>query len=187
MKKPISPLESACKKYEEDLVLHHYGEQSDSERSRVEQHLADCHACRRFVDDLSGLLPHMAQAQELPQSFWDNYYRETVAKLAQRDERRNWWRTLFAPMQGWMMPAFGTVAVAAFAIVLVLEKGDLSFFRDRTPVNIPQEILADSNQLEFFESLDMLESLNKLEEQDGKRSEPRTSQLNQSGVSKTVA
>jgi hypothetical protein len=129
----------------------------------------------------------MAQPQELPQSFWDNYYRETVAKLAQQEERRNWWRTLFTPMQGWMIPAFGTVAVAVLAIALVLEKGNLSFFKDRTPVSIPQEILADSDQLEFFESLDMLESLNKLEEQDSKRSEPKTSQFNKSGVNKAIA
>ena len=98
MNKSNSPLESACKKYEEDLVLYYYGEQSDSERRRIDQHLAGCHACRRFVDDLRGLLPHIAQPQELPQSFWDNYYRETIAKLEQQEERRKWWRTLFAPI-----------------------------------------------------------------------------------------
>jgi hypothetical protein len=187
MKKSVSPLESACKKYEEDLVLYYYGEQSDSERRRVDQHLADCHACCRFVNDLRGLLPHIAQAEELPQSFWDNYYRETMAKLTEQQERRNWWRTLLTPMQGWMVPAFGTAAVAVLAIALVLEKGNLNFFKDPAPVNIPQEILADSDQLEFFESLDMLESLNKLEEQDGKRSEPKTSQLNKGAMSTTIA
>jgi hypothetical protein len=169
------PLKNACKNFEEDLVLYYYGENHGSERRRVEQHLSGCVSCQSFVNDLNRVLPPIAEQEKLPQTFWDNYYRETIDKLAAQDERKYWWRNLFAPMKTWMVPAFGTAAVAVLAVALVLGKG--SFISDAAPANIPQEILADSNQLEFFQSLEMLESLNKLEEQDGNKPEADTSKL----------
>lgn len=169
------PLDNACKNFEEDLVLYYYGEINGTEHQRIEQHLSTCRGCRSFVDDLKRVLPPMAEPQKMPQTFWDNYYRETVAKLAEQDERKNRWRNWLVPMRTWMVPAFGTAVVAVLALALVL--GKVNIFTDSTPANIPQEILADSNQLEFFQSLDMLESLNKLEEQDGKKPESNTSEL----------
>ena len=160
------PLQSACKEFEEDLVLYYYGETSKDECSRIGAHITGCVRCRGFLDDLRRLLPQMARSEELPQSFWDNYYRETVAKLAQQDERKHWWRTLIPPMKIWMVPAFGTVAMAVLVIGLLFGKGNLSSFMLRPAEKIPHEILADENQLQFFESMDLLESLGKLEAQD---------------------
>jgi hypothetical protein len=74
-------------------------------------------------------------------------------------------------MRVWMLPAFGTAVVAALAIGLVIEKGNWLFPLSQPREKIPQEILADTNQLEFFESLDMLESLSKLEALDGTKAE----------------
>jgi hypothetical protein len=164
-------LRTVCKDFEEDLVLYYYGDNSEAERSLVEAHLQKCAPCRVFLEDLRKLLPQMAKPNELPQSFWDNYYRETVEKLAAQEERRYWWRNLFAPMRGWMLPAFGTVAVAVFAVVLVLSKGNWHFSLNQPGERIPQEILADTNQLEFFKSMDMLEDLSKLEALDGTKLE----------------
>jgi predicted anti-sigma-YlaC factor YlaD len=170
------PFDSACKSFEEDLVLYYYGETSYAERRPIEQHLSGCQSCRRFVDDLRRLLPQMARSEEFPQSFWDAYYHETVAKLAQQRERKYGWRNLWSPMKVWMLPAFGTVAIAVLAIGLVLGKGNLPSFTDTSPKNFPQESLSDAKQLEFFESMDMLESLSKLEEQDDQKAEPNTNQ-----------
>jgi predicted anti-sigma-YlaC factor YlaD len=170
------PFDSACKSFEEDLVLYYYGETSYAERRPIEQHLSGCQSCRRFVDDLRRLLPQMARSEEFPQSFWDAYYHETVAKLAQQRERKYWWRNLWSPMKVWMLPAFGTVAIAVLAIGLVLGKSNLPSFTDTSPKNFPQESLSDAKQLEFFESMDMLESLSKLEEQDDQKAEPNTNQ-----------
>ena len=170
------PFETACKNLEEDLVLYYYGETSDAEKRRIEDHLSGCRSCGRFVDDLRRLLPQMATAQQFPQSFWDSYYRETLAKLAKQEERSHWWTNLFAPMKMWMLPAFGTVAVAILAIGLVFNRGDSQRLSDRSvEAAIPQEILADANQLEFFKTMDMLESLGKLEEQVD-HAEPRPKQ-----------
>jgi hypothetical protein len=165
------PLQSACKEFEEDLVLYYYGETSDDECRRVGQHLSGCRRCQGFLGDLQRLLPQMARTEQLPQSFWDSYYRETVAKLAQQDERQHWWRSLIPQMKIWMVPAFGSVAIAVLAIGLLFGKGNLSSFTLRPAEKIPHEILADENQLQFFESMDLLESLGKLEAQDEQKPE----------------
>jgi len=167
----LKELESACKDYEEDLVLHYYGENSEADGKRVAEHLAACGRCRLFVDDLRRLLPQMAKSEEMPQSFWDSYYRETVAKLAEQEERKFWWRSWLVPAQGWLVPAFGTAGVVVLVIGLLFGKGNLDSFMERSPVKIPQEILVDSNQLEFFKSMDILESLDHLEQQDGTKSQ----------------
>lgn len=171
MKERINTLRAACKDFEEDLVLYYYGDNSATERSRVESHLESCSPCSEFLEDLRNLLPTMAKPSELPPSFWDSYYRETVEKLAELEERKFRWRNLFAPMRGWMLPAFGTAAVAIFAIALGMSKGDWHFTSSQPRTKIPQEILADTNQLEFFKSMDMLESLSKLEALDGTKLE----------------
>ena len=174
------PFETACKNFEEDLVLYYYGETSDAEKRRIEHHLSSCQSCGRFVDDLRRLLPHMANSQEFPRSFWDSYYRETLAKLAKQEERSHWWKNLFAPMKIWMLPAFGTVAVAVLAVGLMLGKSDSPRFAEKSSDPIPQEILADASELEFFESLDMFIWLSKIKEQDEQTTEPKTNQSSSS-------
>ena len=164
-------LRTACKDFEEDLVLYYYGDDSEAERRRVEGHLQSCSSCHEFLDDLKKLLPQMAKPSELPQTFWDSYYRETMEKLAVLEEGKYWWRNLFAPMRAWMLPAFGTAAVALLAVALVVSKGNWHFPLSQPREEIPQEVLADTNQLEFFKSMDMLESLSKIEPLDGTKLE----------------
>jgi predicted anti-sigma-YlaC factor YlaD len=165
-------LRTACKDFEEDLVLYYYGDGSAADRSRVESHLQSCSSCHEFLDDLRKLLPQMAKPSELPPMFWDDYYSEMVQKLAVYEERHAWWKSLFVPMRGWMVPAFGTAAVAALAIGLVVGRGHWHYPFSQTQEQIPQEILADTNQLEFFESMDLLENLSSLETQDGSKAQP---------------
>ena len=185
--KNAMPLQSACKEFEEDLVLYYYGETSDDERRRVGQHLFGCTRCQRFIGDLQRLLPQMARTEELPQSFWDNYYRETIAKLAQQDERQHWWRSLIPQMKIWMVPAFGTAAMVVLVIGLLFGKGNLSSFMLRPAEKIPHEILADENQLQFFESMDLLESLSKLQDQDEQKPAAVNTQSSRVRVQRGVA
>jgi len=69
------------------------------------------------------------------------------------------------------VPAFGTVAMTVLVIGLLFGKGNLSSFTLRPAEKIPHEILADENQLQFFESMDLLESLSKLQSQDEQKPE----------------
>jgi hypothetical protein len=160
---PTQALETMCKELEEDLVLYYYDEIADGEKRQIEQHLRKCNGCGRFLQDLNRLLPQMAARPELPQSFWDNYYRETLAKLKHHREQKFHWRDLFAPIRIWMIPAFGTAVVAALAVGLLLSKGNLNSLYNLSQERIPTEIVTDSEQLEFFRSMDMLESLSTLE------------------------
>jgi anti-sigma-K factor RskA len=182
MENLVAALQGACKNYEADLVLYYYGDSGAAERATHEQHMAQCLRCRNFVDDLGRVLARMAPKPELSQAFWDSYFRETVAKLDEQVERKSRWRSWFAPLNGWLVPAFGTAAVAVLAIALVLGKGALAPSADATSPNLPSEVVADSNQLEFFKSLEILESLSTLEEQDGGKPERKTSQLHNKQV-----
>jgi len=186
MKKPL-PLSGACKIYEEDLVLYYYGESGAADSQRVEGHLSECLACRRFIDDLRGLLPQLAKSQELPQTFWESYYRETVAKLSEHDERNHWWRNLYVPMKTWQVPAFGTAAVVVLALGLFFGNVSVPLFTDGSSTQLPSEIIADTNQLEFFRSLDMLESLSQIEEPDGGRMKPKSDRSSLSRIELTTA
>lgn len=172
MSKRSCTLENACKEFEADLVLNYYGDDSEPDRVRVERHCLECSRCRRFLEDLRELLPQMAKPKELPPIFWDNYYKEMVEKLAQQREQKYSWQNLFAPIRVWALPAFGTVAVAALALFFVF--GTAGWHLKPTAAPIPKEILADPNSVEFFNSMDLLESLGKLEKIDGRRMELRT-------------
>ena len=164
-------LETACRDFEEDLVLYYYGDGSERERGRVEVHVQSCVRCQRFLDDLRRLLPQMAQPESLPQSFWDGYYRETVAKIAAQRERSSWWRNLLTPMRTWAVPVFASAAVAVLAVGLLIGKGGWNAQSGGPRANIPQEVLTDASQLEFFNSMDMIESLTVLETLDGGKTE----------------
>jgi len=162
-------LENACKEFEADLVLYYYGDDSEADHLRVERHCRECARCRGFLDDLRNLLPRMAIPQELPATFWDRYYNEMVEKLALQRERNSWWKNLFKPVRTWALPAFGTAVVAALALFLVFGRAE----HKAVPPQIPQEILTDANSLEFFNSMDLLESLGTLEKKNdnGSRSD----------------
>ena len=164
-------LETACRDFEEDLVLYYYGDGSEAERGRVEVHTRTCGRCHRFLEDLRRLLPQMAQPESLPQSFWDGYYRETIAKIAAQRERSSWWRNLLTPMRAWAVPVFASAAVAVLAVALLIDKGGWNAQSLGLRGNIPQEILTDASQLEFFNSMDVIESLPALEELDGGKTE----------------
>jgi hypothetical protein len=166
-------LENACGEFEADLVLYYYGEGSEVERRRVEGHLNGCSRCGRFLADLRGLLPQMSTKVELPPNFWNDYYREMVQKLEQEREQKSWWRNLIPNFGGWLVPTFGTAMVVVLAVALIFGKGEWTLTSNQTQQEIiPQEILSDSSRLEFFKSLDLLESLPALENMDGVRLEP---------------
>ena len=178
MKEVGHKLKSACRAFEADLVLYYYGDIEESDRRRVEGHCQDCFHCRRFLDDLHRLLPQIAKPKPLPVDFWQNYYKETVEKLAAREARGSWWRNLFMPMHVWLIPAVGTVAVAVLAVALVFGRGGWNL-RLTAPQQetIPQEILTDATKVEFFKSMDLLESLGVLEKMEG--SQPHSPEAQQ--------
>ena len=79
---------AACTQWEEDLVLHYYGELRGSEHAAVEDHVRGCQPCRFYLKELESILPLTVKPDEPPQAFWDDYSREMRRKLtAAREEK----------------------------------------------------------------------------------------------------
>jgi hypothetical protein len=161
MNKRAHVLESACKQFEEDLVLYYYQDLPETDRGRLEGHVHECRRCSHFLEDLGKLLPQATGAkEELPPFFWPKYCAEVMDKIQVAE--RPWWRNLIAPARVWLLPAFGTAAVAVLAVTLVFGKAGWNS-QPEAPAALPQEILVDAANVEFFKSMDLLESLSVLE------------------------
>lgn len=174
MKSHRKVLESACRDFEADLVLYYYGDGLETELTRVKEHLHGCLRCRRFLDDLHKILPQISEPKEFSPSFWSGYYAEMMGKINDYQEKRFWWRDFLTGKRLWMVPAFGTAAAAILALVLVLGKSGWHVTADHPAEKIPKEVTSDVNQLEFFKSMDMLESLRFLESLDRTKPNPKT-------------
>lgn len=162
-------LVSACKEFEEDLVLYYYGDCLDTERNRLEHHLKECDACRRFLEDLRSFLPGMTETGEYPQTFWDSYLKELQEKIAAQEKRFSWWRVFSEWKRPWAIPAMGTALVLIVASALVLNQGVWTVRQQPVQEAVPPEIIADAGKLDFFRSMDLIESLPVLESLDGSR------------------
>ena len=170
MNKHAYVLEPACRDFEEDLVLYHYQDLGEPDRDRLEEHVRQCRQCGNFLKDLTKLLPESSGAtEELPPYFWPKYSAEVMEKIAA--VQRPWWRNLLEQSRLWMLPAFGTAAIAVLALGLVFGNGGQNS-KPEPSAAIPQEILIDVGSVEFFKSMDLLESLSVLEKMDGSAKEP---------------
>jgi hypothetical protein len=154
----------ACTQWEEDLVLHYYGELRGSERAAVEEHMRGCEPCRFYLKELESILPLTVKPDEPPQAFWDDYSREMRRKLTEVKERKSWWQSLASLAQPWAIPVSATAFVAILALTLTLGKG---FWRSK---EVPQddeafmEILPAAENLEFFKTMEVLDAMDFLED-----------------------
>jgi anti-sigma-K factor RskA len=154
----------ACTQWEEDLVLHYYGELRGSERAAVEDHMRGCEPCRFYLKELESILPLTVKPDEPPQAFWDDYSREMRRKLTEVKERKSWWQSLASFAQPWAIPVSATAFVAVLALTLTLGKG---FWRSK---EVPQddevfmEILPAAENLEFFKTMEVLDAMDFLED-----------------------
>jgi anti-sigma factor RsiW len=164
MAQNITSVTAACTQWEEDLVLHYYGELRGSERAAVEDHMRGCEPCRFYLKELESILPLTVKPDEPPQAFWDNYSRELRRKLTEVRERKSWWQSLASFLQPWAIPVSATAAVAILALTLTLGKG---FWGSK---EVPQddeafmEILPAAENLEFFKTMEVLDAMDFLED-----------------------
>jgi hypothetical protein len=153
----------ACKPFEEDLVLYYYGELGGGERAAVEAHLPGCQSCQLYLKELESILPLTVKPDEPPQAFWDDYSREMRRKLAEASERQSWWQSLAVFLRPWAIPASATAFVALLALTLTFGK------RFWSSKEIPQddvavvEILPMAENLEFFQTMEVLDAMDLLE------------------------
>ena len=155
---------AACTQWEEDLVLHYYGELRGSERAAVEDHVRGCEPCRFYLKELASLLPLTVKPDEPPQAFWDDYSREIRRKLADASERKSWWQILASFFQPWAIPVSATAVVAILALTLTVGKGFWGSKEAPQDDEAFMEILPAAENLEFFKTMEVLDAMDFLED-----------------------
>lgn len=162
MAQPKQSTASACKSFEEDLVLFHYGDLDDAARGALEKHIAGCTSCADYLEELATLLPLTVKADEPPQEFWSNYNRELRHKLDIALERKRGWRRFAALFQFPLLPTFATAAVIILALGLTLGRG-IWTSRNNVQDDELAEALPVAENLDFFRTMDVLDDLDLLE------------------------
>ncbi|HEY6200746.1 MAG TPA: zf-HC2 domain-containing protein [Candidatus Binatia bacterium] len=144
----------ACKDFEQDLVLYHYGDCVAADKQRVESHLETCDACRGFLQELKAFLPSTLAVDEPPTAFWQDYSREMRIKLSDYEENRSWWRSVAAYLRPWPVPALAAAAIVAISVTMTMRSPD-------TPSDPSYTYMASN--ADFFNSMDLLDSIGLLE------------------------
>ncbi len=147
----------ACKDFEQDLVLYHYEDCLGADKQRVESHLANCDACRRFLQELKTFLPSTLAVDEPPPSFWQDYSRELRVKLAAADEKPRWFGAVSSLFRPWPIPALAAAAIVAIGVTMTLHNSN----RPEIPANSEYAYMASN--ADFFKSMDILDSIDLLE------------------------
>ena len=157
---------TACENGEQNLVLYYYQELESAERAQVEIHIKDCAACRRALEEMESILPLTVEADEPPETFWNDYNRVLRHKLADARDKQPWWRSWMAVLQPWPRPALAMAAVVALALTLTLGK---AFWRTRESPPEDEaliEALPLAENLDFFKNMDVLDAMDFLENAD---------------------
>ena len=157
----------ACTQWEEDLVLHYYGELRGSERAAVEDHVRGCEPCRFYLKELESILPLTVKPDEPSQAFWDDYSREMRRKLTEVKERKSWWQSLASFFQPWVIPVSATAVVAILALTLTVGKGFWGSKEAPQDDEAFMEILPAAENLEFFKTMEVLDAMDFLEDMGG--------------------
>jgi hypothetical protein len=163
MSDQIKALATACKPFEEDLVLLHYGDIHGAERDALQSHVNGCNGCAAYLNELGRLLPLTVKADEPDPTFWHDYSRELRHKLDDLAEKRPWWQNLGVMFQPRLISAFAGAAVVVIALAFTLGRGiwpagDLSQ-DDQAMI----EALPVAENLEFFKAMEVLDDLDLLE------------------------
>lgn len=154
-------LATPCSELEADLVLFHYGDLAGAERDTVQSHVNGCSNCAGYLRDLDKLMPLTLKSDEPPPPFWSDYNRELRRKLEATET--SWARSLKTLFQPRWFPALATAAVIVLALTFTLGKG---MWRGRSAPEQDSallEALPVAENLEFFETMDVLDDLDLLE------------------------
>jgi hypothetical protein len=157
-----NPLAS-CKTLEEDLVLFHYGDLAGAERDALQSHLSGCAGCAAYLRELGHLLPLTVKADEPEQTFWLDYSRELRHKLDAAADKKSWWQSLAVIFQPRLLSAATGAAVVAIALAFTLGKGVWPTKDIPHDDEAMMEALPVAENLEFFNSMDVLDDLDLLE------------------------
>jgi anti-sigma factor RsiW len=128
------------------------GRLKESEKLRVEKHLADCAACRLRVSEfraVSGLIDELPQIE--PSEAFDLRVR---ARVAAEPVKKSWW--------AWYVPSPRVVFAATALLLAMVWFGSRPVVLNPTPGNTAHTI--DPNDLPVLENYDILANFEPLTE-----------------------
>ena len=161
------PLPAACAEHEANLVMRHYDELDAGTRAAVDTHVRECPDCAGYLKSLAALLPLTIERDEPPEEFWRDYDRELRNKLDVAVEHRTWIQKLIDIFQPRWVPAFAAVAVLAIALTLTLGPGAWTSREQVQEDTAILELMPVTENLEFFNAMEMLDNLDVLESMGG--------------------
>jgi hypothetical protein len=137
-----------CKKYEEKIILHLYGELDEKEREELENHVKECRECSRDFGYTEKVFKALDKSkEEVPEANWERCWKEIDASARKKPARQK----SFSLLPRW------AYATAALLLVFVLGAiiGRFLFFPAREAPD-EQALSPSSIQLtlqEYFEEL----------------------------------
>ena len=68
-----------CKKYEEKIILHLYGELDEREREELENHINECRECSLDFDYTKKIFKALDENKEdIPEANWEKSWKEIL-------------------------------------------------------------------------------------------------------------
>ncbi|NIM59073.1 MAG: hypothetical protein GTO16_09055 [Candidatus Aminicenantes bacterium] len=137
-----------CKKYEEKIILHLYGELDEKERAELENHINECRECSRDFAYTKKVFKELDKSKrEIPEANWEKCWREIDADIHKKPAHQKSY--FFFPRWAY--------AAAALLLVFVLGAiiGRFLFFQGQQ-VQDEQGLSPSSIQFtlqEYFEEL----------------------------------
>jgi hypothetical protein len=154
----------ACPDYERNLVLYYYGECADAERAGIISHLEVCNSCRDFLEDLRLLLPLTVKTDEPGEAFWQSYSRDLRVKLAAANPVSYWAGWLSSFWTSWSVPALATALTVILALTVTLTRERWQKTDSPPAQEGLFEVLPLAENLDFFTAMDLLDSLDLIED-----------------------
>src|SRR5262245_12544569 len=154
----------ACPDYERNLVLYYYDECADAERDGIISHLEVCNLCRDFLADLRLLLPLTVKTDEPGEEFWQSYSRDLRVKLAAANPVSYWRGLLSSFLTPWSVPALATALTVLLALTITLTRERWQKTDSPPAQEALFEVLPLAENLDFFTSMDLLDSLDLIED-----------------------
>ena len=105
-----------CSKAKEQIILHLYGELSDAEQRKLEQHMRECSACAEdlaYTRDVFDMIDK-ADTAEAPEAAWEKCWGEITSGVQVSSDPKTGW----ALFPRWAPVAAGVVLIFAVGIFI---------------------------------------------------------------------
>jgi hypothetical protein len=107
-----------CKKYREQIVLYHYGDLSESERTELESHIGVCRECAHDFADTKEVLNLLNESKEeqVPEADWNKCWNTVSTDIALKVKKPESKKLSLFP--GWVYAGAGLILIFVLGIAI---------------------------------------------------------------------